>query len=237
MSTTRRRIAALLIVAAMMQGCSVPLPVPPATVARYDFDEYAEWHDRSGRGPDLTVAGNNTATAVHVPHGRGRAIRFPEPCRVKPCPRLILRTPSRPDLQPGSRDLRFGASVRLAPEFTSEGQNVLQKGYSTEGSQYKLQIDGYAGRPSCVLVGAPDRLIRRAVADVIVSDGRWHRLECRRTGTAFLVLVDGTPRGAVPVPSGLTVADDDPLLIGGKSVSQSNDQFHGSVDDVWIAID
>ncbi|MEV6305662.1 LamG-like jellyroll fold domain-containing protein [Actinoplanes sp. NPDC051861] len=209
---------------------------PPGAVARYGFEADSEWRDTTGNGADLSVAGNTAGTVRHVPHGRGRAVRFPAPCLVKPCPRIVLRTPSRPQLNPGSRDLAFGASIQLAPEHTSEGQNVLQKGFSAEGSQYKLQIDGYAGRPSCVLVGAPDREIWRAVADSIVSDGRWHDLECRRTAATLTVLIDGVERGSAGVPNGLFIADDHPLMIGGKSTSQSNDQFHGAVDDVWIAV-
>jgi hypothetical protein len=207
--------------------------VPLVTAARYTFDGPRPGHDDSGRGRHLTPAGG---AAERVRHGRHRALRFPPPCPSPTCPRLIMRAPSSAGLNPGSRGLRYGASVRLAAEHTSEGQNVLQKGFSAEGSQYKLQIDGYAGRPSCVLIGRPDRVIHRAVADVIVADGRWHHLECRRGGRTLTVLVDGTPRGDVPVPAGLSIVNDRPLLIGGKSLTADNDQFHGAADDVWVAI-
>jgi hypothetical protein len=70
----------------------------------------------------------------------------------------------------------------------------VQKGYAAgPGGEWKLQVDGYAGRPSCVLVGAGSPVIHLAVAGRSVADGRWHRL------------------------------------------GRGNDQFHGAVDDVFVA--
>ena len=89
--------------------------------------------------------------------GGGQAVRFPPPCAVygdRSCARAVLESGPADLLNPEARPLRFGASIRLAPTETAKGENVLQKGYSAKGSQYKLQIDGSLGRPSCVLVGA-----------------------------------------------------------------------------------
>jgi hypothetical protein len=41
--------------------------------------------------------------------------------------------------------------VRLDPGQTSDGQNILQKGYSSTGGQYKLQVDKLPGKPSCAM--------------------------------------------------------------------------------------
>jgi hypothetical protein len=209
---------------------------PGVTVARYGFDGAgsAAWADESGRGHPLTPVLGNSARVVRVPHGAGRAVRFPPRCRRNPCPRLVLRARSSPALNPGARDLRYGATVRLAPDRTSNGQNVLQKGYSTEGSQYKLQIDGRWGHPSCVLVAGV--AIHLAVARVTVADGRWHRLECRRESVRLSVLVDGVTQGATRIPASLSVVNNRPLSLGGKSAHGDNDQFQGDLDDVWIAI-
>ena len=126
--------------------------VPDAATVRYEFDGAGEaaWSDASGNGHLLTPVTGNDARLARASHGTGSAVRFPLPCDgAERCPRLALRAPSADALNPGIRKLRFGASILLEPAHTSSGQNVLQKGFSTEGSQYKLQIDGRAGRPSC----------------------------------------------------------------------------------------
>ncbi len=213
-------------------------PPRPATV-RYEFDGAgpAAWSDAVGNGQPLTPVAGNDARASRTPRGAGKAVRFPPPCDDgDSCPRLALRAPSVAALNPGARPLRYGAAIRLKPEHTSSGQNVLQKGFSAEGSQYKLQIDGRAGRPSCVLVGDAGSEIHRADAGITVADGRWHTLECRRDGTSLSLLVDETEHARASVPAELAVSNDRPLSVGAKGAFGDNDQFHGLLDDVWIAI-
>jgi hypothetical protein len=140
------------------------------------------------------------------------------------------------DLNPGRLPIRYGASVRLAADETTKGENVLQKGYSAHGSQYKLQIDGLPGRPSCVLVDDVRPEIHVALSTISVADGRWHTLECRRSGTALTILVDGITRGATTVPATLSVLNHIPLSVGGKGSFTDNDQFQGALDDVWVQI-
>ncbi|MEV6302275.1 LamG-like jellyroll fold domain-containing protein [Actinoplanes sp. NPDC051861] len=214
----------------------MPAGVP---VARYHFDgaalnDRSGLVDSSGKNHTLTPVLGHGATLRRVAHGTGQAVRFPPRCRRSPCPRLVLRAPSTPFLNPGNRAFRYGATVRLAPNRTSKGQNVLQKGFSTEGSQYKLQIDGRSGHPSCVLVAGP--AIHLAIARVTVADGRWHTLECRRDRTTLTVLIDNAVQGSTTVPATLTITNDRPLSIGGKSAFGNNDQFHGDLDDVWISL-
>jgi hypothetical protein len=205
-----------------------PGPPPVVTIARYGFEGPQPW-------ADLTAFTGNHGRVRRVPHGAGQAVRFPSPCSREPCPRLILRARSRPGLNPGAAPFSFGATVRLSPRHTTDGQNVLQKGYSAEGSQYKLQIDGRAGLPSCVLVGEDSRTIHVAIADVSVADGAWHRLACRRGPDTLTVLVDGASRSGIRIPAVLRIDNPMPLDLGGKSAHAGNDQFHGTVDDVWIS--
>jgi hypothetical protein len=220
--------------AVWVQGLEPALPM----VARYRFDGPGEaaWSDVSGHGHTLTPIAGDRGVAAFIPHGAGTAVRFPAPCDSDRCPRLALRSPSTAALNPGSRPLRYGASVLLDPGDTSDGQNVLQKGYSAEGSQYKLQIDGRAGRPSCALVGVTERTIHLAVAGPTVADGTWHAVECRRDGATLTVLIDGTAHGSTRIPAGLSIDIDQPLSIGAKGAYDDNDQYRGLLDDAWIAI-
>jgi Concanavalin A-like lectin/glucanases superfamily len=211
---------------------------PLVTVARYPFDDVGPgaWADVTGNDHTLGPVVSNGAATSRVPHASGRALRFPKPCDVEPCPRLALQAASTAALNPGARLLRYGASVLLQPQDTSDGQNILQKGYSAEGSQYKLQIDGRAGRPSCALLGDSNHRIYLAIAAISVADGAWHRLECRRDPGTLTLLVNNRPQASTPVPVSLSIVNDRPLSLGGKSAYGDNDQYHGLLDDVWIAV-
>lgn len=234
MPSLRRAAATALAAALVAITAGSPAARTPGWdyLARYGFAEARPWHDGSGRGHHLTPLGS----ARHTERGNGHAVRFPAPCTRGSCPRLILSTPGTAALNPGTRPFGYGATVRLAAADTTDGQNVVQKGFSAEGSQYKLQIDGFAGRPSCALRGTGDRTIHLAIADVTVADGRWHRLECRREPRDLTIRVDGRVRAAVPIPPALHIENDKPLYIGGKSTNKNNDQFHGAADDIFVRL-
>jgi hypothetical protein len=229
---------------AHVSGCvgAAAAPATPAAVvvARYAFDAGGGTiADASGRGHTLTVIAGHGGAVRAITHGTGRALAFPAKCRVKAkrrCPHVVLQAPPAADLNPGTRPIAYGASVRLARSQTTKGQNVLQKGYSATTSQYKLQVDGTAGRPSCVLVDDRKPTIRLVRSSVSVADGAWHAVECRRAGTAFTIVVDGVLRGVLAVPAALSVRNGGPLSVGGKGASANNDQFQGALDNVWVRI-
>jgi Concanavalin A-like lectin/glucanases superfamily len=232
-----------LLVAAMSAGAvlAVALPQPaaavPVTVASYDFNgRSGALRDDTGRGHTMRLITARGGKVRPVVHGSGQALQFPPKCTGGRCPTAVLQTRHSADLNPGSRALAYGATVRLARSQTSKGQNVVQKGYSATSSQYKLQIDGRAGRPSCVLVDVRKRSIKQVRSTVSVADGKWHALQCRRIGPAFRILVDGVVRGLMKVPAGLSVVNRYPLSVGGKGTYADNDQFHGAVDDVYVRI-
>jgi hypothetical protein len=208
-------------------------------VASYNFDTDGAdgtFLDVSGRGHALQTVGTAAGLLTSTPHGTGRAILFPALCSGTTCPRVVLLATAKDDLNPGIRDFRYGATVRLAASQTSSGENILQKGYSEAGSQFKLQIDKTAGRPSCVLVGSGSATLWLAKSATSAADGGWHQVECRRSGTTLTILVDGTATGTATLPAALAVTNTAPLLLGGKGRSQDNDQYHGALDDVWISV-
>ncbi|MCU7731058.1 LamG domain-containing protein [Actinoplanes sp. KI2] len=235
----RSRWLALLTVPALAWAPPAGAGVPTGGVvtARYTFNgRSGSVIDASGHGHTLRIVSRNGGTVRAVVHGQGTAFAFPPRCTTAVCPHVALQAPSSADLNPGNRNFGYGADVLLAPSLTSDGQNVVQKGYSTTSSQWKLQIDGLAGRPSCVLVDMHLPVIWIAVSSVSVANGRWHALACRRAGTALVVFVDGVPRGRAAVPATLSVANRRPLSIGSKGSFPDNDQFNGALDNVWVEI-
>jgi hypothetical protein len=228
---------------ASFYGPQSQAPVPPAPpspyVASYNFDSTVPdgtFDDGSGNGHLLKTLAVNGGVLRTVRHGNGQGISFPPKCTGASCARVVLQATDVPDLNPGTRNLRYGARVLLSPAETSSGENVLQKGYATAGGQYKLQVDGISGKPSCVMSGKTDPAIHVAKSQTSVADGDWHTVECRRTGTELTVLVDDQAGGSATVPATLEVLTAQPLSIGGKGTGVNNDQFHGSLDDVWISV-
>jgi hypothetical protein len=215
-----------------------PAPeVPTIDIARYRFDNGGGTVlDETGNGHTLhTRAGHGGGTRA-VKHGPGKALAFPRKCAQAKCARVVLQAGSSVDLNPGTAPIVYGASVRLARKQTTKGQNVVQKGYSAGGSQYKMQIDGAAGKPSCAMVDDVAPRIYLAKSSITVADKRWHTIECRRVGALLSIFVDGAARGAVAVPLELSVVNSAPLSLGGKGGYQNNDQFQGVLDDVWVAV-
>ncbi len=50
------------------------------------------------------------------------------------------------------------------------------------------------------------------------------------------IIVDGVDRKSVAVPATLSIADAEPLRVGGKGVNKGNDQYAGDIDDVFLTI-
>jgi hypothetical protein len=206
-------------------------------VAAYNFDTTiadGTFDDGSGHGHLLRAVTRNGGRITLTPHGNGQALTFPAKCTGAACPRLVLQAADTPDLNPGTRPLRYGAGVLLSPAETGGGENILQKGYSTGGGQYKLQVDGISGKPSCGMSDAGGAYVARSRTSI--ADGSWHTVECRRTGPTLAIAVDDHIEASVAVPATLSVQSAQPFSIGGKGVGADNDQFHGSLDDIWIHI-
>jgi hypothetical protein len=208
---------------------------------RYTFDEGLAGPVRDAEGTlSLRVRTANGGSLATTPHGGGLAVRFPEPCPVyatQRCQRAVLQSGPAGVLNPGRAPFRFGASIQLAPNETSNGANILQKGYSVGDSQFKLQVDGRDGRPSCVLVGHGSRRIYVALSSLTVADGRWHTIECSRGDALLTIAVDQKTHGQTAIPPSLSIVNSGPLCIGGKGLSVNNDQFTGAIDDVFVTLD
>ena len=220
---------------------------PPGKVAvgqrpvsvRYTFDGGVDKPilDTTG-GHELRPLGQNGGTLYLVPQGAGLAVAYPDRCtnvRERECPRAILEGRRDDALNPGKRPMQYGASIRMTHADLADGANVMQKGYSVGGvSQFKLQVDHRQGHPSCVI--ASRARIYRAEPRIDVADGTWHDLTCSRTENRLAIEVDGVERASVPVPPGLSIANAEPLRVGGKGANKGNDQYAGQIDNVFLSI-
>jgi hypothetical protein len=231
---TRKRYAAF---AGVTPKPGESTPASPY-VASYNFDTTVAdgtFDDGSGKGHLLRAVTRNGGKVTTTPHGNGQALVFPARCTGDTCPRAVLQATDTADLNPGNKDLAYGAGVLLGKSEGSSPENILQKGYNA-GGQYKLQIDGTSGKPSCALSDSQNSTVYLARSRTSIADGQWHTLECRRSGASLSILVDDQVQTSTTVPAALSVSTTQPFSLGGKGVGADNDQFHGSLDDVWISV-
>lgn len=244
----RRRLRPLLVPVLVAGVLAATPPVyADDAVLRFDFESLSDEAyrgvvaDVSGSGNDGTVrsAGEGDVRAVVGADG-STAAAFPDVCRDDggACALSIIRVPDAPALRPGAAPFSFGARVLLPPDRTSSGANIMQKGfYDDARGQWKLQVDGHAGLPSCVVSGALDGELSRSVSTsgTSIADGRWHRVSCSRTSAGLAVIVDGAVTGWQPSRP-IDVASQASVKIAGKSIGGGDDQFHGTLDDVFVTI-
>jgi hypothetical protein len=207
-------------------------------VASYNFDTTVAdgtFDDGSGKGHLLRTVTRNGGTVTMAPHGNGQALVFPDRCTGDTCPRVVLQATDTADLNPGDKTLAYGANVLLGKSEGASPENILQKGFTT-GGQYKLQIDGTSGKPSCAMSDTKDNKVFLARSRTSIADGQWHGLECRRTGETLSIVVDDQVQTSATIPAALSVTTTQPFSLGGKGVGAGNDQFHGSLDDVWVSV-
>jgi hypothetical protein len=232
---------------------TMPGERPAGVVVAYDFDQGINTDrygnrfviDAAGHGHSGSLVTGQASDLTVITHpGHGKAVQFPAPCTPSPtvtCPLAIIESPNAAHLNPGTQNFSYGADVLLQPTETSADSNIMQKGIATGGgSQWKLRIEDTAtGIPSCVVIGKGSTVIYKAIADVSVADNTWHNLRCVKTATALAIFIDSINHGQVNLPAGLAVANDSPMRIGGKNVTQNNDnnQFFGALDNVYFHLD
>jgi hypothetical protein len=179
-----------------------------------------------------------------------RAIQFPPYVASGVYPRAVVEvTPvSGSGLTPGASDFRYGAVFRLGRTSSGRaidnGDNVFQRGLSSEGSLFKLDVDH--GRPSCKVKGTAGPVLVRSA--VVVRRGSWYKAWCSRVGSTLSIEVKAygsaaLPRRNVAYGSAGTIgfAANRPATIGGKAdargtmVGGATDQLNGAVAQVWTS--
>ncbi len=233
---------ALAVPAFLTPAAAAPAEDPaPALVARYNFDGGAtdgKVSDLSGRGAPLAVRGSNNGVIAFTTGDGGRFASFPAPCAAgnTTCPRALLEAPGDADLDPGTRNFRWAAGVRLTRAQLNGSANVMQKGVATTDSQWKMQIGGKTGRAQCVMVGRGTGQRFTALSAKPVADGNWHRVVCERTGSTLAISVDGVAGSRTTIPATLAVENNLPLRVGGPNFGAGSDMYHGQLDDVYAQL-
>jgi hypothetical protein len=189
------------------------------------------------------------AALVDGPDGTlPRAVQFPPYVAAGTYPRAVVRlSPSSgAALDPGSADFEYGAVFRLDTvsdgRSIDNGDNVFQRGLSSEPSMFKLQVDH--GHPSCKVAGSGGAVV--VTSPVAITPNSWYQAVCSRVGSTVTVSVRPYLSQQQPVTTvgrrltgTLTFGASRPATIGGKVtasgavVAGATDQFNGAVAQVW----
>jgi hypothetical protein len=218
-------------------------PGAPVLVARWDFDAGAvggRIADTSGHGaPMLTARGADQGSLSYLggPTG-GKYVAFPNLCSAgaTPCPRAMLEAPNDADLNPGTRLFRWAASIHVLQSQVRGSSNIMQKGTSATGSQWKMQLGQKMGRAQCLVIGVGSPTVYMAHSTAPITDGAWHKIVCQRSGTTLAIFVDGAQQGTTTIPATLSISNTMPLRIGGPNFNTSSDMYHGLLDDVYAEL-
>lgn len=184
----------------------------------------------------------------------GFALRFPR-FRLDGSDRLAVldMIGRKPDtFDPGEVPFRFGADFTLdaasSGTVNDNGDNLMQRGLSTEEAQYKIQLDHRV--PSCRIQGTKGEVVVKATTEV--EPDSWYRVTCERSADEVtLVLGRFDDRGRLsvqrwsgrgPIGSVALAGSDSHLAVGGKLtasgalVQTATDQFNGVVDNVFYKL-
>jgi hypothetical protein len=241
--STRLLTLALIAVPAVPALTAAPATAAaaPVLVARYTFDAgvvAGKVAENSGRGTPLTVRSVDKGVARLLAAGTGKYIGLPSRCATTgtTCPRVLLEGTDDADLDPGIRRFTWGASVNIAKAQLAGSANVMQKGSVSTESQWKMQIGQTNGKAQCAVVGRGAPKIYLVRSSATVTDGKWHKVVCQRSGAALTVSVDGAVRGTTAIPASLSILNDKPLRVGGPNLKTKKDMFHGAIDDVYAQL-
>jgi hypothetical protein len=147
--------------------------------------------------------------------------------------------PDAPSLDPGTRDITISVAVRLhvKPSRAVHDYDIVRKG--ALGTYYKVEITRW-GRTRCQFHGAEGG--QGIVFGPDLSNGRWHTISCRKTGSGIsghvrTVLLDGRVRTSSAFRWARMggISNGTALSFGGKT-SGPQDLYRGSMGGVRIAI-
>ena len=215
----------------------VPTAAQAAVVADWPMDEPSgarTMNDASSLG------GYNNGTVVGVETGvpgldGGSAYRFGGSSDY-------VTVPDDSALSPGTRRIVLSATIKIANHaMVDDSYDVVRKGIaSTPGGYWKMEVNRRSSSPSvgrlrCVFKGilsGATKVQAMKIAGPDVVDGRTHRLQCIRDGSAVQAVVDGKVFGKSQSTG--SISNTAPVYVGAKM--PGDDVMQGDVDRVTVDI-
>jgi hypothetical protein len=218
-----KRIVLLLTVAAVMASMASP--------AWAVLLKAAEWQMNDTDGQMLDSSGNNNNGTPTDVTRTGTTFGFNGSTSH-------VLVPDADSLDPQANDITLTASVVVnGQSLNDDSYDVVRKGLvTTTGGDYKMEIqrtDATVGKLHCLFRG--NRRTVDIVAQRDIVDGNWHTLQCIKTSTSVVAMVDG--RSFTKTGKAGSIANASAVMVGAKEVTpKPDDMFNGSMDFVSIDI-
>jgi hypothetical protein len=139
-------------------------------------------------------------------------------------------------LDPGDQNITVSAWVRLVGPIQDDSYDVVRKGTGTSaGGDWKMEIKnfqrlGTVGKLKCTFRGHVASVSKTARPDIM--DGLAHHLQCIKTSTQVIAVVDG--RQFTRTATAGTIANSDGAMVGAKT--PTDDVFNGDLDEIQVQI-
>jgi len=147
--------------------------------------------------------------------------------------------PDADSLDPQGKNITLTASVWVnGQSLNDDSYDVVRKGLvKTTGGDYKMEIqraaDPTVGKLHCLFKGDGRPVDKVAPRDIV--DGNWHTLQCIKTSTSVVAMVDG--RSFTKTGKAGSIANASAVMVGAKEVTpKPDDMFNGYMDFVSIDI-
>jgi concanavalin A-like lectin/glucanase superfamily protein len=196
-----------------------PTPLSPNLVALWHMDE------TSGTVMRDSVGGHNgrlSGVALGAPGFAGTAYRFNGSAFVS--------VPSAAALNPGSKNITITIRMNTTSVPATPDWDLIRKGlFTSAGGEYKIEYQP-SGKATCGFVGSTGTT-RELTAGPALNDGRWHTVQCTKTASSIVLVVDGQPftmAGAVG-----SISNSAAMAVGARPDSEF---FQGLLDEASVSV-
>ena len=207
-----------------------------AVVAHWNMDEAA---GASRMLDSATLGGANNGQIVNVTTGvpglvSGNAYTFNGTTSY-------VEVADNASLDPGTAKIALSATVRtLDGPMPDDSYDLVRKGVvTTKGGYWKMEIkrssDPSVGRLHCVFKGmlpGGSMTIAKRLATPDIVDGRTHTVQCLRSGSTVIAVVDGKSYETTKATG--SIANNQSVIVGSKLAG--DDVLRGSLDEVSVNI-
>jgi hypothetical protein len=241
MSSPKRRTSMIILASTVpLAALVVAAPASNASAAVAATTVVADYEMNEAPGSTVLVDGSGNGFNGHIgaavtPNGSSHHFDLRSHTSGTPAtPEHLDTVPSRPGLNPGSRN--YAITLRLRWAGPLPDVNLVQKG---QGASRGWKIESATGHVRCQFLGTLGQVTLKSIdfTSKTWADGNWHIVTCARIGNVASLRIDGQLIGSRTKDVG-DITNTWPISIAGKTqcdnVKVWCDYWSGDMDYIRI---